>query len=873
MDLAVILSHASNENITVREQAEQQLRQFEAQNYPLYLQALGQELVSEERPQHHRRLAGIILKNSLDTKDETRVQRWLVQDVTIRDVIKRMALHCFASPIREVRGVAAQLTSRIALIELPKGQWPTLIQLLLANVTAAETTPLVKQASLETLGFICEDIDAAAIKEQSNLILTAVIQGMKRTGDPAQFGTRKFQDDLEAQVVLAAATALYNALEFVKENFQKENERSYIMQVVCETTQAPEIPIRCQAFQCLVKIATLHYDKLAQYMQRIFEITMRAIRTPPTSGQGEDNTALQAIEFWSTICDEEIERLEEIEEAQENGTPTEVQCHYFIKGARQFLVEALTEMLTRQDEDADEDTWNESMAAGTCLGLIANTILDDVVPLVIPFVEKNITSNDWRLREAATMAFGSILEGPKTRTLAGFIVQALPVLVKHLKDGNVHVKDTAAWTIGRICQLHSETLTPELLNGVVAALADSLKDESPRVASNACWAIHNIALSFQREEEPPHSPLSPMFQPLLKMLLMVTERPDAAESNLRTSAYESINILIQAAAKDCHGTILELLPLLLDRLQATFSIQVLSTDDKDNQTNQQALLCGSLQVITQKLESQQLKPHADRLMSLYLQVFQHQSATVQEEALMAVGALANAVEGDFEKYMLHIKEYLARGLRNWQEHSVCSVAVGTIGDICRAINEKIFPFCDEIITLLLEDLKNPNLDRTVKPPILVCFGDIALAIGGAFEKYLGIVMTVLAQASQTSVDLTNYEMVEYLNALHESIFEAYTGIIQGLRSDNKAHLFIPFAEHAVLFIEAVYRNPEKSDHVLRGAVGVLGDIAHALANVAPVKALLQREMVKQILSESKRSTTQSIRETANWAYQVISKIN
>ncbi|KAK9143996.1 hypothetical protein Syun_013396 [Stephania yunnanensis] len=95
----------------------------------------------------------------------------------------------------------------------------------------------------------------------------------------------------------------------------------------------------------------------------------------------------------------------------------------FIKKALSSLVPMLLETLLKQEEDQDQDDeiWNLSMAGGTCLGLVARTVGDDIVSLVMPFVEANIMKPDWRSREAATYAFGSILEGPSVEKLSPLV--------------------------------------------------------------------------------------------------------------------------------------------------------------------------------------------------------------------------------------------------------------------------------------------------------------------------------------------------------------------------------------------------------------------------------------------------------------------
>jgi len=198
------------------------------------------------------------------------------------------------------------------------------------------------------------------------------------------------------------------------------------------------------------------------------------------------------------------------------------------------------------------------MAAGTCLNLIANVSGDAVVPHVLPFVEQHFTSANWRYsllnrihsplfcspflhryREAATLAFGSILEGPKD--IQSKIVVALPILLGHMRDPQPAVKDTTAWTLGRIAQRHIQALAAHFPSFVDTMIA-SLNDPEPRVVSNVCWTINNLAEAFPQTM--PNHPLSNYFVRICQGLIICADRGDAEKANLRSSAYETLNAVI-----------------------------------------------------------------------------------------------------------------------------------------------------------------------------------------------------------------------------------------------------------------------------------------------------------------------------------------
>jgi len=260
----------------------------------------------------------------------------------------------------------------------------------------------------------------------------------------------------------------------------------------------------------------------------------------------EEAVALQAIEFWTSVAEEETNLESDYLDAQEvrhdvylpkspsiNTTSQglldgDVEVpKYFAKIALPEVVPVLLQLLTRQDEDAEEGEWNVSMAAGTCLSFLAQAVHDPIVPAVIPFIEANIKQENWHQREAAVMAFGSILVGPDPAVLTPLVNQALPILINMMSDPQSQVKDTTAWTLGRVCESLITSIKPDVhLHALVSALVAGLQD-SPHIIANCCWALMNLADGlyelYESSEEQSNGPLSPYFEGIVGALLQVTE--------------------------------------------------------------------------------------------------------------------------------------------------------------------------------------------------------------------------------------------------------------------------------------------------------------------------------------------------------------
>lgn len=816
--------------------------------------------------------AGLQLKNALYSKDPALKieyqQRWLQFPEDVRNLVKLNVLSSLGT--ETVRPSSApQCVANIACTELPQGLWPDLINTMCTNVTNPGSTEMMKESCLEAIGYICQDIEPEILQTQSNEILTAIVHGMKK-------------EETSNHVRNAATNALLNSLEFTKANFDKDSERHFIMQVVCEATQSEDTRVRVAALQCLVKIMSLYYIYMEHYMgPALFAITMEAMKSDV------DEIALQGIEFWSTVCDEEVDLAIELSEAAEAGKPPERTSRFYAKGALQYLVPILLASLTKQEEFDDDDEWNPCKAAGVCLMLMASCCEDDIIQHVLPFVKDNIHHEDWRHRDAAVMAFGSILEGPDPTTLKQLVDQALPMLIESLKDPSVIVRDTGAWTIGRVCEILPEAVINEqYLNPLLHALVEGL-DTEPRVASNVCWAFSSLAeAAFENAEQPDDGSdpntccLSSYFEQIVQKLMQTADRGDGNQNNLRNAAYEAIMEMMKNSTKDCYQIVLRTLVLVLEKLERVLQMEnvIQMSSDRSQYNDLTSLLCATLQSVLRKVTSEDAPQISDQIMSTLLRMFQSstgKSGGVQEDALLAVSTLTEVLGENFLKYMDAFKPFLFLALKNHAEYQVCIAAVGLVGDLSRALGQKILPYCDEIMMLLLENLGNVGVHRSVKPQILSIFGDIALAVGPYFKNYLEVVLTTLQQATQAQVDKTDYDMIDYLNELREGCLEAYTGMVQGLKGDADqpsadVALLQPHVGHMISFIEHIALDEDHSDSNISACCGLIGDLCTAFG--ASILPLVDKEPITGLLTKGRRSKAQKCKTLATWATKEIRKM-
>ncbi|KAK1651083.1 hypothetical protein QYE76_068888 [Lolium multiflorum] len=768
--LTKLLLDAQDQDDSIRSVAEGKLKQRQEHDFPDFLLSLSAELLKDASPPDCRRLAGIILKNSVEGKysehNNRNIKRWINLDELIKSKIKESLLITLGSSAAEARHASSQIIGKLAYIEILSRDWQDLIDILLGNMAHQGASPPLKQATLETLEYVFEEF--LGLKQDAiDGVLDAVIRAMNRA-------------EQSSEVCLAAVKALHNVLKFA--NFANEDCRKRIMTAICNAAKSDEAAIKEGAFGCLTAIVPEYYMVLEPYMETILSLTTEALKG------GAEKVALQCIEFWSTICEQVIKLREQKKHFAHVSSTAD--CR-FIEKPLCSLVPVLLGTLLNQEGDVD--ALNIFTSATTCLGLVARTIGNAIVPLAMQFVEGNIQMAESRSRKAATYALGVILEGPSIDKLAPVV----GLLVDRMEDPNIEVRGAAVCTLGRVFELlHSPALakrffTDEDFRRIMAVLSKSGKDV-PEVSKEVCRAIYFLARELDKK-----TPFG---------------------TRASASAYEALTEVVRVSnIHDYKASIAirVLMPRIMRRLNTALDAEAITSSDKGNKYNLQALLCDLLLVIIQKLggsrEVDMVKEYAQFVLVLFCRVLTCDCYTARDKAALAIGALARAVGPKFVDLMSIFLQY-------YNVNLFSPIYLEVIGNIFHVLGDEILPYCDYMMYVLFEGLS----ERALKPQILACFGEIALAIGKNFEEYLQDVIQKLREADNPRYydNIFDEDKVDYGSQLRQGIFKAYSGILRGIK-DPKSGLKV--AADLVEFIEGVCKDENRGASVTYTAVDVLSE--------------------------------------------------
>jgi len=210
--------------------------------------------------------------------------------------------------------------------------------------------------------------------------------------------------------------------------------------------------------------------------------------------------------------------------------------------------------------------------------------------------------------------------------------------------------------------------------------------------------------------------------------------------------------------------------------------------------------------------------------------------------------------------MLILNQVIQIGLRDGHLFpNLCCVALCVLGDVAAACKEKISPFTDDFISLLLKNLSEPNIKFELKPRVVETIGDIANAIRSEFVRYVRVpylMKPLILAGSSNPSEKPNQDMMNQINELRQAVLECIIHILDALQSYNKEIVnYYSDILNMLYFMNKLY----PSERVVHHSLCIIEDMITICPNSALSRMKNAEDFIQQLLKVDRND---EIRQTS-----------
>lgn len=534
-------------------------------------------------------------------------------------------------------------------------------------------------ASITTIGYISQELSPGHLSTtEVDQILTALINNMTL--------------DTDLEIIKHATLSFLNFLFFARKNMEKPDERNYIFNTIFNLLSHNNIDVRICAMQCLVEISRIYYSYLESHIDALVGITEHHML------HDDERVSIQAYEFWCSVSDEEIKSL------VQTG-----KCNCYCDRVLDKLFTIIKFHLMNRNaeqEKLNDDSWSNVKAASCLLTNLSLCTNDKLVSYVFDLIKENLSSENPKNRDSTILAFGSILETTHKDQLKTILPGAIPIILEMLEDKNNEVRYTVSWCVKKITELHSDSLTdPNLYNTFMSSLIHNFYN-SKRVVVHILDAINNLITNLKPDSSMGQTSgyVSGYMAKLLELLLKVAFEKDAYDpnNNIALGAFFTMGSLIDYAPLDTYHIINNFFYHILSAFESTLNPKNFTS--KEMMYSYQTYIATVISACTAgekvKINKEEAKAVYEYIKNSFIE-----RQGVYEEGLMACSSIALLLKEDFMDIIPDFGMYLNLGLREWNEVSLCRIAINSTSDLIRSMGESMNLYLEQIYPNILAILE------------------------------------------------------------------------------------------------------------------------------------------------------------------------
>lgn len=357
--------------------------------------------------------------------------------------------------------------------------------------------------------------------------------------------------------------------------------------------------------------------------------------------------------------------------------------------------------LILQPEEPVENEYGVVEAGSIGMSLLSDNY-EGIYQISIPYITNNITSDNWRLKDAAVTVFGSLMCSEFAHPQILVLIQHTISLLPHYLQSNQHLtlRRSTAWTIGRLFT-GKFSLLLSLNNNLVlllSSLINSLND-STNNSSVLQQTLHSICLFAESASNFPENdnPILYDYIPsLLEKLLTMTNSVDnpTLDHNIRSIIYETMSAVILSNNERNKSEMNIIFIELIQRFQwsLNFDLSLISS------------LSSVIFTIISQVDKNVLDSNIEILTNILLQATTIDNQTTLSEVLLTFSKFI-----DLEPLVLerHHALIIPRIIELFQQDfsiELCQL----VGDVSRSFSNATIPYLPQLMSILITKLRETS---------------------------------------------------------------------------------------------------------------------------------------------------------------------
>ena len=845
--LSIILKNALNPNQNIRQQSESQITQFLDQNFGLFLVELSKKIATEEEDNQVRQISSTIIKNMINNAKYK--EEWFKLDENIKKVIKDNILSTLASKDIDIRKAAALSLAGICKIEIPKGQWLNIFDILIN--TSQNNDINIQLSSLKTLEYIYEEINPGDIPNETVAKLLNTYYSLLN------------QENIHPQLVINTLNSILTFLPFIKDFITDNTSRIKFYDLIEKYVEDDNGDIRQIALKIFIEICKNYYDFIQEYIEKIFHFTKVIIEKDIESNK------ILSVELWRTIGIEENYRMNVINKLKK-------QSQGILQRYHQPLGELCLKYIVTEDYENEDDSL--SKACSQLISLMSRCCQYNFLEIMINYIGQNIQNANEKMKYSALNVFNSIICTIHKSPFYQIVKDSLNMISGTLLDNNApsYFKKLCANIIKSITKNFSEELINDTVyfDKMMILYLELFKISTKEVLYILLVSLNYLCKKVPWAENDQTNILSKHILTLCEPLLKICMNIDlySIENNITFISFILMGTLGERSAKDVSSQMSNLFKELTGMFEKTLEKNNFPNEEVCYKYQEYIASCLSGFLTTEMAD----KITAGRLVQCVINSFEKRK-DLYDEGISLIGYISLYIQKEFSSAMKMISPYLIKGLESHNSPSICKYSIYCLSDIIRAL-ENENNYADTYLPLILNILSDENIDRSLKPNCFNIISDIFIFCQNEAFKFFDKIMVVIGGAMKaTSIEFnenSDQETFDYFLALREHLFETITCIFSAVKDINKTQDFIPFINEIVKYINFVGNDYGCPTDLMKEGLFLLADFCESYkGNIKPLLDIqLIKKMFAKIENDNKEASDITSKNGLDWAKSIFEKI-